>query len=106
VLPSDPITWLKIGGALLTGVGSLVLAWRIKVILKWVLYALVAHEVSIEQLRKVLDREPQNRPVIEGVTREVLDIESKLGLVLLIVGFVLLGAGMLCNAAGFYFAAS
>lgn len=36
---------------------------------------------------------------VEGVTKHLLDVESKLGLVLLVLGFLSLGVGMLCNAA-------
>jgi hypothetical protein len=98
-LPDDAATWFRLIGTILTAGGSLVLAWRVKQILKWVVYALVAHETSIIQLRKVLSNERQTAPVIEGATTHLLDIESKLGFFLLILGFSLLGIGMLCGAA-------
>ncbi len=98
-LPEDAATWFKLIGTILSAGGALVLAWRVKEILKWVVYALVAHETSITQLRKVLNNEPQTGPVVEGVTTHLLDIESKLGFFLLILGFALLGIGMLCSAA-------
>ena len=98
-LPSDAATWFKLIGTILSAGGSLVLAWRVKQVLKWVVYALVAHESSITQLRKVLNNEPQTEPVVEGVTKHLLDVESKLGIVLLVLGFALLGIGMLCGAA-------
>ena len=102
-LPGDVATWLKLIGTLLSALGSFVLAWRAKAILKWVVYALVAHEVSITQLRKVLNNEPQTDPVTEGVTKHLLDVESRLGFILLILGFALFGLGMLCNAASILF---
>ncbi len=40
-------------------------------------------------------------PIVGGVTKHLLDIESKLGLVLLVMGFLLLGFGMFSNAASF-----
>ena len=98
-LPTDPATWFKLIGTVLSAGGALVLAWRVKEILKWVVYALVAHEASITQLRKYLNNEPQTGPVVEGVTTHLLDIESKLGVILLVLGFALLGVGMLFNAA-------
>ena len=104
-LPNDPGTWLKLIGTVLSAGGSLVLAWRVKQILKWVIYALVAHETSITQLRKFLNKEPQDGPVVEGVTGHLLDVESKLGVILLVLGFALLGVGMLFNAASIVFGA-
>lgn len=102
-LPDDAATWFKLIGTVLSAGGSLVLAWRVKQILKWVVYALIAHEASITQLRRFLSNEPQTGPVVEGVTTHLLDIESKLGVVLLVLGFALLGVGMLCNAASILF---
>jgi len=101
-LPSDPIVILKITGALAAGLGSVLLAWRVKEILKWVVYCLVAHENSILQLRNIAEGKPQTEKMIGGVTKHLLDVESKLGIVLLISGFLLLGIGMLCSAASFY----
>lgn len=48
--PSDLAAWLNAIGAVSVGAGSILLAWRVKEILKWVVYCLVAHEQSIEQL--------------------------------------------------------
>ncbi len=98
-LPTDIATWLKLGGALATGSGSLLLAWRVKTILKWIVYCLVAHETSIGQLRRIASGDPQTEPVVERVTKHLLDIQDKSAFALLIFGFVLLGAGMLSNAA-------
>ena len=105
-LPSDPVTWLKLVGTVFSAAGSLLLAWRVKQILKWVVYALVAHEQSLTQLRKFVNHEPQTGPVVEGVTVHLLDVESRLGFVLLILGFVCFGIGMLCNAATYLLGAS
>ena len=100
--PSDPIVILKITGALAAGLGSVLLAWRVKEILKWVVYCLVAHENSVLQLRNIAEGKPQTEIMIGGVTKHLLDVESKLGIVLLISGFLLPGIGMLCSAASFY----
>ena len=104
-LPTDPITWLKVIGAISTGTGSMLLAWRVKQILKWILYCLVAHEQSITQLRRIASNQEQTDPIVEGVTKHLLDVESKLGLALLVLGFLFLGCGMLCNAATYLLAA-
>jgi hypothetical protein len=105
-LLTDLSTWLKLIGALSTGIGSFLLAWRIKAILKWVVYCLVAHENSINELFKLVSNQQQTKVIISGTTKHLLDIESKLGVVLLIVGFLLLGIGMLCNVASFIIGAT
>lgn len=94
--PLDIITWLKFIGAVATGVGSILLAFRVSQILKWVVYCLVAHEDSINKLAGITSN---RTPMTIGVTKHLLDIESKLGLTLLIIGFSLLAIGMLCTAA-------
>jgi hypothetical protein len=101
-LPTDISTWLKVVGALSVGIGSLLLAWRVKAILQWVVYCLVAHEQSIEQLAKLAANQQQTQPIVGCLTKHLLDIESKLGLVLLVMGFLLLGVGMFSNAASFF----
>jgi len=98
-LPADITAWLKLVGALTTGAGSLLLAWRVKTILQWVVHCLLAHEQSIIQLRRVASGETQTAPLIEGMMKHLLDIQSKLAFGLLILGLLLLSAGMLLNAA-------
>lgn len=104
-LPADPVTWLKLIGSVASGVGAILLAWRVKEILKWVVYCLVAHEQSISELRRVASNQQQTEPIVEGVPKHLLDVESKLGFVLLIGGFLFLGVGMLCNAATYVLSA-
>lgn len=106
LIPDDIATWLKIIGALCTAVGSILLAWRVKAILQWVVNCLVAHEESLTQVRLVLSNKQQTGPMVEGVTKHLLDIESKLGFILLVVGFLLLATGMLATAASFFFGGS
>jgi hypothetical protein len=101
-IPSNPATWLKIAGAVSTGVGSILLAWRVKEILKWVVYCLLAHEQFITQLRLLASSKPQTGNIVEGVTEHLLNVESKLGIVLLVLGFLLLGVDMLCNATTYF----
>jgi len=104
ILPDDISTWLKIIGALSTAIGSILLAWRVKEIMKWVVYCLVAHEQSLSQVRKLLNNEAQKEPMIEGVTKHLLDVEGKLGVTLFILGLGLLAIGMLSTAVSFFFA--
>lgn len=104
-LPNDIMKGLKVVGAALTGVGSILLAWRVYEILKWVVYCLVTHEDSINKLRDFANN-TRNKPVIVGgVTTHLIDVESK-GYILLIVGFLLLGVGMLCNMITYLFGAA
>ncbi len=103
IIPEDISTWLKIAGALCTAIGSTLLAWRVKEILKWVVYGLVAHEQSISQIRKILNNQQQTEPLVEGVTKHLIDVESKLGVFLLVLGLVLLAIGMLSTAASYFF---
>jgi hypothetical protein len=83
----------------LSGIGSLLLAWRVKSILTWVVYSIVAHEQSIEQLIKIIENKPQTGPTVTGTAERLLNIQDKLGLTLLVLGFLSLGMGMLLNAA-------
>lgn len=88
---------LKVVGSGLSGVGSILLAWRVKSIIKWIVYSLVAHEVSIDQIRKFLNKLPQTDPMVSGVPKHLLEFQDKAGMCLLIAGFASLGLGMLLN---------
>ena len=100
--PSDPSTWLRVIGAIAAGVGSILLAWRVRELLHWVVLALITHERSIEVLLDVPTPGPQSRPAVVGAVRHLLDLEAKLGFGLLIAGLALLGAGMLANALSYF----
>jgi hypothetical protein len=89
--------YAKLAGSALTGIGSIVLAWRIKQIVKWVALALSAHEISIDVLMKRMNGQQQQFPVVQGVVKHLNDIENTLGTKLLIAGFGCLGVGMLLN---------
>ena len=101
-LPADFPTWLKAIGSISSGFGSMILAWRASKILKWVVYCLVSHEQSIQQLIKIIRNEQQTEKIIIGTAKHLIDIESKIGLYLLVLGLVLLGLGMFSNAASFF----
>lgn len=89
--------YAKLAGSALTGVGSILLAWRIKEIVKWVGLSLNAHEISIDALQKKMNGQLQDFPVVQGVVKHLNDIENTLGTKLLITGFGCLGVGMLLN---------
>lgn len=103
---ADISLWLKVGGGVFTGLGSILLAWRVKSILKWVEYCLVSHENSILELSNAIDRSSYRPMINYGVARHLIDVKDKLGFYLLVGGFVLLGIGMLSNAASFLVAAN
>lgn len=92
-------TILKAVGAGMSGLGSILLAWRVKSILTWVVYCIVAHDASIEQLRRILNSEQQTSPIIEGTSVHLLETQDKVGFIFLVGGFLLLGIGMLLNMA-------
>lgn len=89
---------LKVIGMFLSGLGSILLAWRVKSILEWVVYCLVAHEQSIEQLIRIAENKNQTKPTITGTPIHLLKIQDRIGFVLLVVGFLSLGLGLLLNA--------
>ncbi|MBU4524128.1 MAG: hypothetical protein KUA37_00045 [Desulfomicrobium sp.] len=92
---------LKIIGALSVGIGSILLALRVKSILQWVVFCLVAHEQSIHQLSLIAKGQVQSEPVVIGVTKHLIEVESKVGVILFVAGFCFLGIGMLCNAVSY-----
>jgi hypothetical protein len=59
-------TILKITGSGLSGFGSLILAWRVRGIIKWITYSLVAHDITLVQIRRRLEGKPQIENFVEG----------------------------------------
>ena len=100
-LPADIATWFKLVGALSSALGSIFLAVRIKSILKWVTYCLVSHENNIEQLINITHGKKQTEPFVMNVPKHLLDVKSRAGLVFLILGFFLLGLGLLATAMSY-----
>ena len=90
-------TILKVAGSGLSGAGSLILAWRVRSIIKWVSHSLVAHEMNLVQARLLLAGKPQTQKFIEGMPTHLLRFQESCGFYLLIAGFVCLGAGMIIN---------
>lgn len=94
-------TILKVIGSFSSGIGSILLAWRVKVILQWITYSIIAHETSIEQLIRILSDQPQTDPTITGTPVHLLNVQDKLGFYLLIEGFLFLGVGMLATGISY-----
>ena len=88
---------LKVAGSCLSGLGSLLLAWRLRSIIQWITYSIVAHEVSLEHIQKILTGQGQSQPLVNGIPKHLLSFLDKTGFLLLIAGFTSLGIGMLLN---------
>jgi hypothetical protein len=88
---------LKVAGTGLTGSGSLILAWRVKSIIQWVVYSVVAHEESLDQVSRVLSGQQQTGPIIKGVPKHLLTYLDSAGFYLLVAGFICVGVGMILN---------
>ncbi len=97
-MPPDLASWAKLLGTLLSATGSALLSWRVRVLQKWIVNSLVAHEESISQLRKLAAGEPQSAPIIHGVTHHLAKVDKNQGDPLLRLGFLLLAVGMALTA--------
>lgn len=103
ILPTNISAWFDIFGSICSALGSMVLAWRVKTILQWVKYVLVSHEITIKQLVRIVNGNLQTQPGIEDSVIHLIDVENKLGLIFLLIGFILLAVGMLLKAASYFF---
>jgi hypothetical protein len=103
MLPAGTSVWLKIIGSVCAGSGSFLLAWRVKFLLKWVILTLVSHEITITEIQNIIIRKPQEFPMLNGTVKHLLNAEENPGVALLFVGFGLMGIGMFCTAASYFF---
>ena len=83
---------LKILGPLLTVVGSLLLAWRVKKILDALVLAQLAAETNFQSLAAFLGNQTQDLKIVGGLDTHV-EASQRIGIFLLVVGFLLLAAG-------------
>jgi len=90
--------WLKLIGSLLIGTGSILLAIRVKKILDWIVYSVVAHEISIQQIQRIIEGKLQTQPISNNVTKHLLSTIDGIGIWLLVLGFSLFGLGNLLVA--------
>ena len=89
-------------GTTLTVVGSIVLAWRVKIILDWVYYSIVAHEASITAITEKLEGRQQSLPVITGTVVHLSNTKDITGTKLLRLGFILIGLGVAIQLLSIY----
>lgn len=89
--------YLKILGPLLTAVGSLLLAWRVKKILDSVVLAQSAAETNFFSLHAFLANKTPTLKIVGGLDQHV-ERSQRFGIWLLVTGFLLIGAGALVSA--------
>lgn len=89
-------------GTVLNVIGSVLLAVRVKMLLKWIGLVLNAHEMGIVALMDFIERGTNRTPVITGMTEHLDRINDTTGQRLLILGFLMIGAGVICQLIGIY----
>jgi len=94
---------LKVAGSALSGIGSILLAWRLRSLVQWIVGCVVAHEMAVTQLSRIVSGQQQTGPIVTGLPHHLLNFQNTLGVYLLIAGFASLGIGMLCNLAALLF---
>lgn len=87
----------------LSGMGSLILAWRAKKLVESLIETVLTHEVSIIALKDAVARKPQEYPIVYGMTTHLLEFQDKAGAALLTLGLGSLGLGMLISASSYFF---
>lgn len=88
---------LKVLGPLLTGAGSLLLAWRVKKILDGLVIAQVAAQENFQSLAAFLGNKTQDLKLIGGLDTNA-ERSHRLGIFLLVIGFLLIAAGGFISA--------
>lgn len=89
-------------GTVLNVIGSVLLAVRVKMLLKWIGLVLNAHEMNIDVLTDFIQGRAQSIPVITGMTEHLDRINDTTGQRLLVLGFLMIGAGVICQLIGIY----
>jgi len=94
--------FFKILGPILTGVGSLVLAWRVKTILDALVLAQNAAEVNFRSISAFLQNKARDLPVVVGLDEHVARSQQQ-GFPLLIIGFLPIAAGGFMSGLAIWF---
>ena len=89
-------------GTVLNVIGSVLLAVRVKMLLKWIGLVLDAHEMSIVALTDLIERGANSTPVINGMTEHLERINKTTGQILLVLGFLMISVGVICQLIGIY----
>lgn len=88
---------LKVLGPLLTGAGSLLLAWRVKKILDALVIAQLSAETNFQSLAAYLENQTRDLKIVSGLDIHA-DRRHRLGIFLLVIGFLLIAAGGFISA--------
>lgn len=88
---------LKLLGPLLSGAGSLLLAWRVKKILDALVLAQLAAETNFQSLAAFLDNQTKDLKIVGGLDSHV-ERSQRHGIFLLVIGFLLIAAGGFVSA--------
>lgn len=88
---------VKLLGPLLTAAGSILLAWRVKKILDALILAQAAAETNFRSLAAFLGHEIRDLKIVGGLDEHV-EKSQRLGVLLLVVGFLLIAAGAFTGA--------
>lgn len=93
------ISWI---GTALTVCGSIVLAWRVKIILEWVHHSIISHESSIRAIIERLENRKQSYDVIIGTNVHLSNAINDTGTKLLRLGFAMIGLGIATQLLSIY----
>ncbi|ANZ87746.1 hypothetical protein BEH70_23840 [Citrobacter freundii] len=93
---------LKVAGAVLTTLGSILLAWRAFQISKLVKSVLDAHEVSLVAIAEVFERGINTTPFLTNMGKHHDEYEKGIGFKLVVLGFSCLALGAISNASSYF----
>ena len=93
--------WLRFLGIALNALGAFVLAWRLKGILDALVLAQQANDGNFRLLIRILNREPQELPLVVGMDEQVVR-KQKRGVWLLVAGFACIALGNILVGLSWY----
>lgn len=94
--------WFKILGAILTALGSILLAWRAYQISRLVKSVLDAHEISLQALLEFIETGTNKTPFLANMGKHHENYENGIGFKLVIAGFSGLALGAVSNAISYF----
>jgi len=96
------IVWLRICGIVLSTIGAIVLAWRVKGILDALVMAQHANDLNFNLIVDLFRGFPQEAPIIVGMNEQVAR-QQRRGIWLLVLGFILIACGNALVGLSWYF---
>lgn len=98
-------TWLRIAGIVLNALGAIILSIRVKGILDTLVTAQKANDINFRALINIFNNEKQAVPLVVGVSEHVAR-SQKVGIWLLVAGFVCIAVGNILVGAAWYLEAA